>query len=434
MKLVLLAAASLALLPFATVQAQTLEQSYAEQCSSGQTSESCDVLRKALLEKLQSQQAGASQNQANTVLRQAPSEPVAYELTDEQKAQWGLLANLAGNHWLDNDGHISTYEWLEVGERLKLEVEKSTGEKTLQHFRPSGEQAGELAWSIYIPERGGMVRLGQVTVFDDGAIYWRPGNVLWEMADARMTTARKAKVKKDRTYTKSDGVRGTTRQISHAEFEQMIAARDERLRQEALARNSNSGGGSNLMGAALGGLMKGWSEGTAANDAMEQTLRDAVNDGLATGAAQYAREQELIADEEAQQRRDAAEHARRVREQEDSARQARLAAAEAQQRLEQDIHRANVAGTSTRSATLNQPETRSETSSLPSNERDRIYEVRSNMFSDQQRARDWLMSLPGSAEFFDVRCDPIVIPSGETKWICSASQRRRAPGGSGSAQ
>ena len=75
MKLVLLAAASLALLPFATVQAQTLEQSYAEQCSSGQTSESCDVLRKALLEKLQSQQAGASQNQANTVLRQAPSEP-----------------------------------------------------------------------------------------------------------------------------------------------------------------------------------------------------------------------------------------------------------------------------------------------------------------------------------------------------------------------
>lgn len=88
----------------------------------------------------------------------------------------------------------------------------------------------------------------------------------------------------------------------------------------------------------------------------------------------------------------------------------------------------------TKTATLNQPEKRSETSSLPSAEKDRIYQVRSNMFTDQQRARDWLMSLPGASEFFDVRCDPIVVASGKTQWICSASQRRRGPGGSGSAQ
>ena len=322
MKFVPLVAASMALLPFAAVQAQTLEQSFAEQCSSGQNSESCDVLRKALLEKLQSQQASAAQDQATTVLRQAPSEALAYELTDEQKARWGLLANLAGKHWLDNDGHISTYEWLEVGERLKLEVEKSTGEKTVQHFRPSDEQAGELAWSIHIPERGGMVRLGQVTVFHDGAIYWRPGNVLWEMAQAGMTTASKAKIRKDRTYAKSGGIRGTTHQISHVEFEQWIAARDERLRQEALARNNRSGDDSNLMAAALGGFMKGWSEGIADNDRMRRTLDDATARGLAEGnairrqrEAEEARRQGELAGDQADWRRAGAENGGLSREQ-----------------------------------------------------------------------------------------------------------------------
>lgn len=221
-----------------------------------------------------------------------------------------------------------------------------------------------------------------------------------------------------------------------AEDARWAAEEEERLawEQDQAERESESEQASVNAGGIMGAALRGWSEATAANDAMERSMRDSANEAIARGTAQYAREQERLAREEARQRRDDAEHARRVRDQEESARQARLAAAEAQRRMDQDAQRANVASASTRSATLNQPETRSQTSGLPSNERDRIHQVRSNMFSDQQRARDWLMSLPGSADFFDVRCDPIVIPSGETKWICSASQRRQGPGGSGSAQ
>ncbi|MXO48112.1 hypothetical protein GRI69_07570 [Erythrobacter vulgaris] len=47
----------------------------------------------------------------------------------------------------------------------------------------------------------------------------------------------------------------------------------------------------NNMGGFVGGLLKGWSEATAKNDAMEQSMRDSANEAIARGRAEYARRQ-----------------------------------------------------------------------------------------------------------------------------------------------
>jgi hypothetical protein len=79
----------------------------------------------------------------------------------------------------------------------------------------------------------------------------------------------------------------------------------------------------------LQGFMKGLSEATASNQAMEQSMQDAANRGMAEGAAEYARRQAEIAREKAEQRRADAEYAREVRKQEAAERQARRAAEQA---------------------------------------------------------------------------------------------------------
>lgn len=90
-------------------------------------------------------------------------------------------------------------------------------------------------------------------------------------------------------------------EASDAEFEARIA--------RARSEQASGTGAGNVLQA----FVDGFSEATAANDAMEQSMRNAANEGLATGAAEYSRQQARNAREEAErQARLAAAESRRV--------------------------------------------------------------------------------------------------------------------------
>jgi hypothetical protein len=83
------------------------------------------------------------------------------------------------------------------------------------------------------------------------------------------------------------------------------------------------------MANAVGAFAQGMSDATRSNQAMQQSMEDARDRGLAEGALEHARRQAGIARQEAAQRKADVDHAREVRESEEAARQARAAEAQA---------------------------------------------------------------------------------------------------------
>lgn len=94
---------------------ETLEQSYARLCDSGQQTEACDALRRAMLEKLSARREAAK-----------PAFNVSALATEiQQKGQehlskrWGTYAQMAGATWIRDNGSgvksSNTYEWVEPG-------------------------------------------------------------------------------------------------------------------------------------------------------------------------------------------------------------------------------------------------------------------------------------------------------------------------------
>jgi hypothetical protein len=83
------------------------------------------------------------------------------------------------------------------------------------------------------------------------------------------------------------------------------------------------------MSNAMGAFVQGMSDATRSNQAMQQSMEDARDRGLAEGALEYARRQAEQARQDAEQRQADVDHARQVREGEEAARQARAAEAQA---------------------------------------------------------------------------------------------------------
>lgn len=110
----------------ASVSAQSIEQSYAEQCSNGQQSETCTVLRAAMLEKLNEQSSGAGS--AEPISQNEASEP-----------QWGFFLDLMkephvyvlgkGMRDMAYASPIVTYSWKQPGEVILVTSEMPGGPK-----------------------------------------------------------------------------------------------------------------------------------------------------------------------------------------------------------------------------------------------------------------------------------------------------------------
>lgn len=93
--------------------AESLEESYATLCDNGEQNETCDILRKGLLEKLTRQSSGELATNAELEAQgESTLSPV-----------WGPWADLADTYWESNYGSVLQYRWREPG---KVLVEEST--------------------------------------------------------------------------------------------------------------------------------------------------------------------------------------------------------------------------------------------------------------------------------------------------------------------
>jgi hypothetical protein len=155
------AAAMAIVLAAGSAQAQSLEKSYADQCSTpaSKKSEMCQLMAKALVAKLQGE-AGADSGQTQNAAASNPA-PTAAEL----RARWGLLLEFIGKPTFVIDGPTATadtasrwvLEWQTPGEVL---VRKKLG--------ADGAELGSMTytWSKYTAtvERN-LASIGQIQTF-----------------------------------------------------------------------------------------------------------------------------------------------------------------------------------------------------------------------------------------------------------------------------
>ncbi|MBB3035090.1 hypothetical protein DL238_13470 [Alteriqipengyuania lutimaris] len=154
------ALAAAALFLSAPATAQSLEQSYADQCSGGQKTEVCDVLRKALLEKL------ASGSMASD---QVGADPLASDA-------WLAFAILAdGGYWYA-PGSILRFEPSASGQEIRFEdiLREKSSSIELRHGRPvwtdaSGEWITRVSGTTIEVTKGDQSDRLHFTLVDEGS-------------------------------------------------------------------------------------------------------------------------------------------------------------------------------------------------------------------------------------------------------------------------
>lgn len=138
----------------AAASAEGLEETYAKLCGNGQKNETCDTLRKGLLEKL-TRESGGGAGAAVPVAAQAqqilpgqqttgpiaaaalsPNRDLMTTLSSDQRPldpRWGVLARLVGTQWASDDvgdknpklprvyRHFVSFSWLDGGEAIEIQ-------------------------------------------------------------------------------------------------------------------------------------------------------------------------------------------------------------------------------------------------------------------------------------------------------------------------
>lgn len=228
-----------------------------------------------------------------------------------------------------------TYSIVGQDPRTPLKVLRLAG-NTINFAEPMGvsDFVRKADGRYYDPSTNATLRIIDLYTVEWAPPAGQPGNRLFltRVGDARPDYVEVSRRKLDQWMAGYEASQAPVRAAEEAEWQAHLDSVDN--------MTPNGTGVANVMD----GFMRGLTEGTAKNHAMQQSMQDARDRGLAEGALEYTRREAERARQEAGQRQADVEHARRVREQEEAAQQARLAtqAAQAQRpaRVEQESQQA----------------------------------------------------------------------------------------------